>query len=196
MNITPEALVIIITGILLCLTGWYLFRSVTWFIGILLGASLGYIMAVFVLQTTNFSFLPPWEPLVVLSVTIIFALLGGAAVRSLTKVVLFLAGFLFGVVAIAMFNGSFIGSVGTYGVEFLIDNFSVWSMISGLATGVLFVFFEKSVVILYTSGVGAYLIVVNFGGNSLVFCIMLAIGICSQFLMSREKGVNHLIIED
>jgi hypothetical protein len=196
MNITPESLVIIATGILLCLTGWHLFRAATWFVGILLGASLGYIIAVFALETANLSLPPTWGPLAVISVTVIFALFGSTAVRSLTKVVLFLAGFLFGVVAVAMFNGSFTGSVGKYGVEFLIDNFSVWSMVGGLAAGALFVFFEKSFVILYTSGVGAYLIAVSFEGNPQVFYIMLAIGTCTQLLISRGKIVNNLTIKD
>ena len=74
----------------------------------------------------------------------------------------------------------------------IIENISIWTITSGIVFGVLFIFFEKWFVILYTSAVGAYLIILQTQAPIVIFYGLIAIGTVIQFWMSKGGSVKGL----
>lgn len=194
MDISFESIAIIVTGVLLCFAGWHLFRFSRYIIGFIVGASTGYVLAVLTLKTFQKPFPPSWEPWVVLISTILFAVIGILLIKVVIKAVLFVAGFLFGNVLVAVYSGGMKAMPDTYSIQVLIDNVSVWSIGAGLICGILFIFFEKGFVILYTCAVGAYLVTTQMGAPPMVFYVMLSVGSVVQLWMSRGARVKNMQI--
>jgi len=194
LDLNLESIAIIVAGVLLCFAGWHLFRFSRYIIGFILGASVGYTLAVTALTTFEKPFPPSWEPWVVLISTVLFAVFGVLLIKVVIKAVLFVAGFVFGNMLVAVYTGGVKMTAGTYNVQVLIDNVSVWSIGAGLVCGILFIFFEKGFVILYTCAVGAYLVTIRMGAPPTVFYALLLVGSFAQLWMSRGSRVKDLQI--
>ena len=194
MDLNPESIAIIVAGVLLCFAGWHLFRFSRYIIGFILGASIGYALSVIALKTFEKPFPPSWEPWVVLVATVIFALLGILLLKVVIKTALFIAGFLFGNMLVAVYLGGMKVTAHSYSIEVLIQNISIWSIAAGLVCGILFVLFEKGFVILYTCAVGAYLVTIRMGAPPTVFYALLLVGSFAQLWMSRGSRVKDLQI--
>ncbi len=107
-----------------------------------------------------------------------------------------MAGLLFGVIMVSIFSGGTEGIAHPYEVETLMKNISIWSILSGLAFGILFILFEKGFVILYTSAVGAYLLMTQLNATPALFYGMFLIGTVVQLWMSKGKKVKNMQIID
>jgi len=182
--------------VLLCFAGWHLFRFSRYIIGFVVGASVGYALAVTALQTFQKPFPPSWEPWVVLASTLLFALFGVILIKLVTKATLFAAGFVFGNLLTAVYSGSVKVTTSAFNVQLLIDNLSIWSVGAGLFCGILFIFFEKGFVILYSCAVGAYLVMAQLAGPPFLFYLMLIAGSIVQFWMSRGSGVKNMELNE
>ena len=71
-------------------------------------------------------------------------------------------------------------------VKLIIENISIFSIVSGLVFGILFLLFEKGFVILFSSAVGAYLIISYVEGPQMAFYGLLLIGAMIQWWMSKR----------
>jgi len=191
MQISPESIGIIVVGIVLCFAGWYLFRFSTHIIGFILGASIGYTLFTLALKILGKTLPVAWEPWAILGSAILFGLLGILFIKTAIKAVLFIAGFLFGMVVVSIYSGGVAGISHPYGIEFLINNLSIWSLASGLLFGILFILFEKGFIIVYTCAVGAYLITSQLGPKPMLFYGLLIIGGLVQFWMSKGVKVRN-----
>ncbi len=193
-EIYPESIGIIIAGILLCLAGWQLFRISVYIIGFVLGASIGYVISSFAVSMGGNAPAPTWAPWVIILVSLVTGIIGIFLIKAVVKIALFLAGLLFGVVLVSLFTGSFEGSAYSFGTEMFLRNISVWSLLAGLVFGILFMFFEKWFVILYTGAAGAYILMLHLDAPPLLFYAMLVAGTVVQLWMSRGKKVRNLQI--
>jgi len=182
----------VVAGVLLCFAGWHLFRFSRYIIGFVVGASVGYALAVTALKTFQKPFPPSWEPWVVLASTLLFALFGVLLIKLVIKALLFVAGFVFGNLLVAIYSGSVKATTDAFNIQLLIDSLSIWSLGAGLFCGTLFIFFEKGFVILYSCAVGAYLVMAQLAAPPLLFYIMLIAGSIVQLWMSRGSGVKNM----
>lgn len=194
MGLSLESIFIIVIGLLLCFAGWWLFRISTFSMGLILGASMGYTLAVLVLKTGQIPLPDSWAPWVIILVTIIFGLLGILLIKTIIKILLFIAGFLFGMVLIALYSGGQGATMQPYSIKLLIENLSIWSVALGLVFGILFVLFQKGFVIIYTCAVGAYLVTSYMEAPPMVFYGLLFIGTIVQFWMSKGSTVKNMKI--
>ena len=196
MKLNPESIAIVVAGALLCFAGWHLFRFSRYIIGFILGASVGHVLAVLALNVFKRPFPPSWEPWVVLVFIILFAFIGTLLLKLVIKAVLFIAGFLFGNLLVVVYTGNMEILAGAHNVQVMIDSVSLWSLGAGLVCGILFIFFEKAFVILYTCAVGAFLIMTRLAAPPMVFYGMLITGSLVQFRMSRGTKVKNLQISE
>ena len=194
MDISVESIVIIVVGIFLCFGGWYLFRFSVYFIGVIVGASTGYSLAVLAFRVGGQHLSTSWEPWIIFLSMVVFAFVGVILIKTLVKVVLFIAGFLFGIVTTSIYSGGVEEFVQPYGIEMILKNPSIWSVIAGVAFGILFIFFEKWFVILYTCAVGAYLVMAQLAAPPIVFYALLVVGCIVQFWISKGARVRNLRI--
>ena len=194
MHISPESIGIIVAGILLCFAGWYLFRVSIHIIGFILGASIGYTLFTLALKTLGKILPVAWGPWAILGSAILFGLLGIFLIKTAVKAILFIAGFLFGMVIVSMYSGEVVAINHIHSIEFLIHNFSIWSLASGVLFGILFIIFEKGFIIVYTSAVGAYLLTSQMGLQPMVFYGLLIVGALIQFFISKGEKVKNLQI--
>ena len=194
MQLTYESVMMIVAGGLLCFAGWHLFRLSIRILGLLLGANIGYALSSVFFKTVESPVPVSWEPWVVLFFTCLFAFLGIVFIKSMVKIVLFIGGFLFGVILAAVFTGGQMETLQPVGIQIFVDNLSIWSLLSGLIFGILFIYFEKGFVILYTCSLGAYLISSRLGAQPMIFTVAFAAGTAVQFWMSRGSRVRNLSV--
>jgi len=192
LNLNPESIALLVAGVLLCFAGWNLFRFSRYIIGFIVGASVGYALAVTALNTLQKPFPPSWEPWVVLASTLLFAVFGVLLIKLVIKAVLFIAGFVFGNALLAVYTGGMKATASAFNLHLLLDNLSIWSLGAGLVCGVLFLFFEKGLVILYTCAVGAYLVMAQLTAPPLLFYVMLIAGSIIQLWMSRGSRAKNM----
>jgi hypothetical protein len=192
MNLTPYAITIIAIGALICLAGWQLFRISIKTIGFILGASMGYGIGVLGLKLLNIPFNPSFEPWIPILSALFVGLIGIIFIKTLVKSILFIAGLFLGLVVYSVFAGMAKGIVYPFGIELIIKHISIWAIVSGVVFGVLFVLFEKWFVILYTSAVGAYLIMSQIQGSGLLFYGMIAVGTVTQICISRNSKMKEM----
>ena len=194
MGLSPESIFIIVMGLLLCFAGWWLFRISIISMGLIVGASMGYALIILVLKTSQIPIPDSWAPWVIILVMIVFGLLGILLIKTIVKILLFIAGFLFGMVLIALYSGGQEVIMQPYSIRLLIEHLSIWSFASGLFFGILFVLFQKVFVIIYTCAVGAYLVMSYMEAPPMVFYGLLFIGTIVQFWMSRGSTVKDMKI--
>ena len=192
MNITPSSVVFIVVGLLLCLTGWYLFRFSIKLIGLVLGVNIGYSVAVFGVNNFGRTLPASYEFWIIIAVAIIFGVLGMLLIKIAVKAALFLSGFIFGAVLVSVFTGVGKLAVSPPDMGMVIENLSIWSLVSGAVFGILFLFFEKGLIILYTCSFGAFLIVTGLKLNPLFYYIITAAGAVVQFRISKGKRVKNM----
>ena len=192
MDLSPQSIFIIVIGILICIAGWQLFRISTKIIGFILGASIGYALAVLALAIIKIPVEPSWQPWIPVLSAILMGFFGIFFIKTVVKSILFIAGLFFGIVIFSIFTGVVSGTTYPFGIEMIIENISIWTITSGIVFGVLFIFFEKWFVILYTSAVGAYLIILQTQAPIVIFYGLIAIGTVIQFWMSKGGSVKGL----
>ena len=197
MNFTPENIPFMIAGLLLCFGGWWLFRASVFFMGLILGASFGYALAAFVVKAGLVDVPGSWLPWVIIVSMILFGLLGIWLIKKLLKVLLFIGGFLFGILISAFYAGIQVTPMQPDLILVLVKNLPLWSVALGIGFGILFVFFEKAFIILYTCAVGSYLIMSRTGAPVYLFYGLLVIGALVQFRVSKGTRVKDMkIIKD
>ena len=187
-------IIIIAAGTLLCLTGWYLFRFSIKLIGLVLGVNFGYSAAVFGVNNFGSSLPAPYEFWIIIAAAIIFGFLGMLLIKIAVKAALFLSGFIFGAALVSVFTGAGKFADSLPDMEMIIENLSIWSLGSGAVFGILFLFFEKGLIILYTCSFGAFLIVTGLKLNSLFYYLITAVGAVVQFWLSKGKRVRNMQI--
>ena len=108
------------------------------------------------------------------------------------KVALFLSGFFFGSALIVIYTSGSFDASGAHGFKVILENLSLSSVITGIACGVLFVFFEKGFIVLYTCAIGAYFLTIGLGLKPILFYAMLILGTIVQLSISRNQQVKNL----
>ena len=179
-------------GALICLAGWQLFKISIKIIGFILGASIGYGIGVLGLKLLNISVNPSFEPWIPFLSALFVGLIGIIFIKTLVKSILFIAGLFFGLVVYSVFAGMASGIVHPFGIEMVIKNISIWAIVSGVVFGILFILFEKWFVILYTSAVGAYLIMSQLQGPWLLFYGLIVVGTVTQIFISRGSKIKEM----
>jgi hypothetical protein len=192
MNLSPHAITVIAIGALICLAGWQLFRFSVKTIGFILGASMGYGIGVLGLKLLDISIHPSFEPWIPFLSALLIGVGGIIFIRTLVKSILFIAGLFFGLVVYSVFAGMAGGIVHPFGIEMVIRNISIWTIVSAVVFGVLFILFEKWFVILYTSAVGAYMIMSQLQGSWLIFYGLIVVGTVIQILISRSGTIKDM----
>ncbi len=191
MNLSPYSIVIIVIGIIICTAGWLLFRVSIKIIGFILGASIGYVIAVFGLEFISDSLhqsLDPWIPFLC---AILMGFLGIFLIKTVIKLILFIAGLFFGIAVFSIYSSKTMGTIYPFGVEMITRNISLWAIISGFIFGILFIIFEKWFVILYTSAVGAYLIMNQLHVPWVIFYGLIVAGAIIQFFLSKGREIKE-----
>lgn len=181
-----------IIGALFCIAGWQLFNISVKIIGFILGASIGYALGVFALEVFEISLDPAFAPWVPFLTAILMGILGILLIKTFIKSILFIAGLFFGIVIYSICSGMALGTIQSFGLEMIINYISIWSLAVGVVFGILFIFFEKWFVILYTSAVGAYIIIIQLHAPSMIFYGLIIIGSVVQFWMSKGKRMKGL----
>ena len=194
MNLPVESIGLVIAGVLICFAGWQIFRLSARFLGFILGAGTGYTLAVLASEMTGQTIPILWEPWIFLAIAILFGLLGVFLIKTIIKGILFLAGFQFGILLVAVYSGNVGDTIHAYGIAMILKHTSFWAIVSGVVFGILFVLFEKGFVLLYTSAVGAYLIVNYLSAPPAAFYCLLAAGAAIQLWMSRGSTVKNMKI--
>ena len=163
-------------------------------IGFILGASMGYAIAVFILKFISASLRPSlalWMPFLC---AILMGFLGIFLIKTVVKSILFIAGLFFGIAIFSIYSVTTSGTIYPFGIEMIIRNISFWAIISGAIFGILFILFEKWFVILYTSVVGAYLIMNQLHVPLGIFYGLIVAGAVIQFYLSKGMGVKELVV--
>jgi hypothetical protein len=192
MKPTPYAISMTVIGALICIAGWQLFNISVKIIGFILGASIGYALGVFALKIFETSFDPTFAPWAPYLTAILMGILGILLIKTLIKSILFIAGLFFGIVIYSIYSGMELGTIQSFGFEMIINHISIWSLAVGVVFGILFIFFEKWFVILYTSAVGAYIIIIQLHAPLIIFYGLIIIGSAVQFWMSKGKKMKGL----
>ncbi|MBN1848599.1 MAG: DUF4203 domain-containing protein [Deltaproteobacteria bacterium] len=192
MNISAPAIPIIVIGALICVAGWHLFNISVKIIGFILGASVGYALGVFVLKAFGTALSPTFSPWVPFLSAALMGIVGILLVKTLIKSILFIAGLFFGIVIYSLCSGLMTGNIHPFGMNIIIENISIWSLATGVAFGILFIFFEKWFVILYTSAVGAYLIMTQLHAPLIIFYGLMVLGGAIQLWMSKGAHIKGL----
>ena len=192
MNLSIESIIMMVSGFFLCFAGWWLFRFSTLFAGFILGASAGYILAPVLLQSIPDLLPSTWKPWVIMSSAVIFGLAGILLLKSMVMMILFIAGFLFGMILMPHYFNGQEGITQAMDIELLFENISVWSVVSGLSWGILFVLLERWLLILLTCSVGAYLVRSTMNFPITVFYGLIVTGTVIQIWMS--KASNHTTV--
>jgi len=164
--------------------------------GAILGANIGYTVAGVVLNVMGIQIQPDLRIWVMVAAAVLFGLLGIFLIKKMIKLALFLAGFLFGAALVAVYTNAPVGPLGVHSVKIILESISLWSVFAGIACGVLFVFFEKGFVVLYTGAMGAYLLTVSLDLIPIVFYVLLVLGANVQLYISRNKRVQNLSIKN
>jgi len=178
-------IVTIVLGLMLCFAGWWLFRISIVITGFILGSGIGYIITSLMLKSFPIHIQDSWTAWGTILLTIFFGLMGILLMKSFIKILLFLAGFLFGIALVAIYSSGHTGILQPNSIRWLIETFSIWSVVSGLLCGTLFILFERGFVIMYTCAVGAYLLTGLFECPSMVFYVLLLVGFIVQMWMSK-----------
>jgi hypothetical protein len=192
VDFNASVIVGLVAGILLCLFGWHLFRASVYYLGFILGATVGYALSVAAIEGLGDALSVEWRPLIILFAMILLGILGAFLIRNFIKVILFLAGFLFGMVVATIYTGARIEMIHPNALWTVFDNLSPISIVGGVIFGALFIFFEKVFIILYTSAVGAYLIMVHLEAEPVIFYAALVMGTLFQLSMSRGARVKNM----
>jgi len=188
MDLSPYTITITIIGALICVAGWYLFNISVKIIGFILGASMGYALGVLGEKAFEALLNPTFAPWVPFISAFLIGILGILLMKTLIKSILFIAGLFFGIMIYSLCSGLIAGNVNSLGIDIIIENISIWSLATGVAFGILFIFFEKWFVILYSSAVGAYLIMTQLNAPLILFYGLIIIGGTIQLWMS--KGIK------
>jgi hypothetical protein len=159
-------------------------------VGFTVGTSAGYAAAAFVFSRwgDKMPIDPQWHNLTIVLVAILLGTVAVFAFKGIIKVVQFAAGALFGVTAYAMFMAIKAGGAPDLSLGFIVHNFSAWSAGAGVALGVCFVLLEKSLIILYTSAIGAYIVSMRLGRDMSIFYGLIIAGTLFQFLIGWSKS--------
>lgn len=192
MEINATTIMGFIAGILICLFGSHLFCASVYYLGFILGATVGYALSVAAMESLGHALPVNWRPLVILFAAILIGMLGAFLIRNLIKVFLFLGGFLFGMMVATLYSSARFGIIYPEALWTVFDNLSPISIVGGVLFGTLFLFFEKGFVILYTSSLGAYIIMIQLKGDPVVFYAALIIGALFQLRMNRGVKVKNM----
>ena len=195
MQISTETILVLLAGAVLCFAGWHLFRVSKYIIGFVIGGSIGHSLAQSLVVMFDKPELMSWAPWISVAGMVLFGILGVLMVKAVIKVLLFAGGFVFGAGVVSVLTGGAHGLVQVHSASLLIQDLSAWAIAAGAACGILFIFFERGFVILYTAALGAYLATWPFGLNPVVFLLLTAAGAFVQFRMSRGVRVSNLTIE-
>ncbi len=192
MEIPLESAVLLAAGLLIGAAGWPLFRISARVIGLILGAGTGYILAL-VLSRSLASHVPDsWESWGMLLVTVLFGVLGTVLIRFLVKTSLFVGGLLFGVLVVSAWQGTLSNVEDAGSLTTVVEHLSAWSLGAGILSGVVFVFFEKAFVILFTAAVGAALLTTPLNLPREGFYVVLLAGTMAQLWLSRGKRAERM----
>lgn len=188
--------IIVAAGLIVCGGGWFLFRLSVRILGFIAGAWAGYL--IYMLAAASFSFDPRFTgtPGIVSAsvVVLFFGLLGAFAVRVVVKLVLFVSGVFFGLLMSSAAAGFPLSRFEIGSFEAVMAGIPLWAAVASLVFGVLFVVFERTFIILYTSASGAYLVSTVLGAPSYIFFALVASGALLQFRLSRGEDVKNLEI--
>jgi len=188
MNLSIESIIMMVSGFFLCFAGWRLFRVSTLFAGLILGASAGSILATVLLQSIPDLLPSTWKSWAIMSSAVIFGFAGILLLKSMVMMILFVAGFLFGMILMPLYFNGQEGITQAMGIELLFENISVWSVVSGLFWGILFVLFERWLLILLTCSVGAYFVRSTMNLPITVFYGLIVTGTVIQIWMSKASN--------
>lgn len=188
--------VLVAAGIVICGGGWFLFRLSVRILGFIAGAWAGYVLITLAADVFSMgSLLAGAAGKVAAAVAIVlFGLLGAVLVRIMVKLVLFVSGTLFGLLISAAVMGFPLSRFEMGSFQTVVTEIPLWAVVAALIFGVLFMFFERGFIILYTAASGAYLISTALGAPSAIFFALLAAGSLLQYRLSRGQDVRNLEI--
>lgn len=195
MQIGTETILILLAGTALCFAGWHLFRVSKYIIGFVIGGNIGYSLAQSLVVMLDKPELMSWAPWISVAGVALFGILGVFMVKAVVKLLLFVGGFMFGAGVVSVLTGGVQRVLQMHSFSLLIQDLSIWAIAVGAACGILFIFFEKGFVILYTAALGAYFATWPFGLNPIGFLVLTAAGALVQFRVSRGIRVSNLTIE-
>lgn len=194
MDPSPCSITITVIGVIICTTGWLLFKVSTKIIGFILGASIGYGIAAFVLKFISTSLHPSLTHWLPFFCAILMGILGIFLIKTVVKLILFIAGLFFGITVFSIYSGTTSEMTYPFGIEMIIENISFWAIVSGAIFGILFILFEKWFVILYTSAVGAYLIMNQLRAPLMIFYGLIVAGAVIQFYLSKGRDIKEAVV--
>jgi hypothetical protein len=166
-----------------------MFRFSVFVVGFTIGTAAGYSAAVFVLSRwgDKLPISPQWHNLTIIAMALLLGTVAVFTLKGLIKGVQFAAGALFGIMAYSIFMAIKAGGVPNISFDMISHNFSPWSAVAGLVMGVCFILLEKSLIILYTSAIGAYIVSMRLNQDVNIFYGLIATGALFQFLKSGAK---------
>ncbi len=186
---------LLISGIVLCFAGWFLFRVSIYFIALLLGTTVGYSLTVFIAAESGEKFIIANEIWLIAGLSLIFSIIAVILIKTLIKTIIFSGGFIFGALATSTVMGVYNKTIHSFNLHLILHNISIHAIVAGLIFGIIFIFFEKVFIVLYSVVVGALLIALSLDDNQYIFPAMILAGTAVQFALSRGRRVRNLKVE-
>jgi hypothetical protein len=166
-----------------------MFRFSVFVVGFTVGTAAGYAIVASVLSKwgDKLPLAPQWHNWTIVLAALVLGTAAVFTMKGFIKVVQFAAGALFGITAYSMYMAIRAGGAPNISFDLIFHNISAWSAVAGLVMGVCFILLEKSLIILYTSAIGAYLVSMRLGQDMGIFYGLITTGTLFQFLKSGAK---------